>query len=152
MDVDYICMCCYIRPLTGLCETTRPYQLYATFSRTRRDNLTISVILYDHMMNSRCLILVPNRQQTIMWTSDGPFHLLINASLVFSADPFLNDVMKWKQFPRYWPFVRGIHQSPVVSPPKGQWLGSLMFSLICAWTTGGPNNRDGGDLRCHRAN
>ena len=22
---------------------------------------------------------------------------------------------KWKQFPRYWPFVRGIHGSPVVS-------------------------------------
>ena len=33
----------------------------------------------------------------------------------------------WKHFPRYWPFVRGIHRSPV---HKGQWYGALMFSLI----------------------
>ena len=26
---------------------------------------------------------------------------------------FYDDVIKWKHFPRYWPFVRGIHQSPV---------------------------------------
>ena len=25
-----------------------------------------------------------------------------------------NDVIKWKHFPRYWPFVRGIHRSPQV--------------------------------------
>ena len=24
-----------------------------------------------------------------------------------------DDVIKWKHFPRYWPFVRGIHRSPV---------------------------------------
>ena len=23
-----------------------------------------------------------------------------------------DDVIKWKHFPRYWPFVRGIHRSP----------------------------------------
>ena len=43
-----------------------------------------------------------------------------------------DDVIKWKHFPRYWPFVRGIHRSPVNSPHKGQWRGALMFSLICA--------------------
>ena len=32
-----------------------------------------------------------------------------------------DDVIKWKLFPRYWPFVRGIHRSPVNSPHKGQW-------------------------------
>ena len=37
-------------------------------------------------------------------------------------------VNKWKHFPRYWPFVRGIHRSPVNSPHKGQWRGALMFS------------------------
>ena len=31
-----------------------------------------------------------------------------------------DDVIKWKHFPRYWPFVRGIHRSPVNSPHKGQ--------------------------------
>ena len=36
--------------------------------------------------------------------------------------------------PRYWPFVRGIHQSPVDSPHIGQWRGALMFYFICAQT------------------
>ena len=31
-----------------------------------------------------------------------------------------DDVIKWKHFPRYWPFVRGIHRSPVNFPHKGQ--------------------------------
>ena len=29
-----------------------------------------------------------------------------------------DDVIKWKHFPRYWPFVRGIHREPVNSPHK----------------------------------
>ena len=29
-----------------------------------------------------------------------------------------DDVIKWKHFPRYWPFVRGIHRSPVNSLHK----------------------------------
>ena len=37
-----------------------------------------------------------------------------------------DDVIKWKHFPRYWPFVRGIHRSPVNSPHKGQWRRALM--------------------------
>ena len=41
-----------------------------------------------------------------------------------------DDVIKWKHFLRYWPFVRGIHRSPVNSPHKGQWRGALMFPLI----------------------
>ena len=44
-----------------------------------------------------------------------------------------DDVIKWKHFPRYWPFVWGIHRSPVNSPHKDQWRGPLIFSLICAW-------------------
>ena len=38
-----------------------------------------------------------------------------------------DDVIKWKHFPRYWLFLRGIHRSPVNSPYKGQWRGALMF-------------------------
>ena len=60
-----------------------------------------------------------------------------------------DDVIKWKNFPRYWPFVRGIHRSPVNSPHKGQWRGALMFSLICARINGWVNNREAGDLRRH---
>ena len=39
---------------------------------------------------------------------------------------------QWKHFPYYWPFVRGIHRSPVNSSHKNQWRGALMFSFICA--------------------
>ena len=45
----------------------------------------------------------------------------------------VDDVIKWKLFPRYWPFARWIHRSPVNSPHKGQGHGALMFSLIWAW-------------------
>ena len=62
-----------------------------------------------------------------------------------------DDVIKWKHFPRYWPFVRGIHRSPVNSPHKGQWRGALMFTLICARINGWVNNREAGDLRRYRA-
>ena len=62
-----------------------------------------------------------------------------------------DDVIKWKHFPRYWPFVRGMHRSPVHSPHKGQWRGALMFSLNCARINGWANNREAGDLRHHRA-
>ena len=51
----------------------------------------------------------------------------------------------------YWPFVRGIHRSPVNSPHKGQWRGALLFSLICARINGWVNNGEAGDLRRHRA-
>ena len=56
-----------------------------------------------------------------------------------------DDVIKWKHFPRYWTFVRGIHRSPVNSPHKGQWRGTLMYSLICAWINRWVNNREAGD-------
>ena len=62
-----------------------------------------------------------------------------------------DDVIKWKYFPRYWPFVRGIHRSPVNSPHKGQWRGALFISLICAWINGWVNTSQAGDLRRIRA-
>ena len=62
-----------------------------------------------------------------------------------------DDVIKWKHFPRYWPFVRGSHRSPVNSPHKGQWRGALMCSLICARINGWVNNREAGDLRRYPA-
>ena len=33
--------------------------------------------------------------------------------LCFATAVDHDDVIKWKYFPRYWPFVRGIHRSPV---------------------------------------
>ena len=65
--------------------------------------------------------------------------------------PIHDYVIKWKHFPRYWPFVRGIHRSPVNSPHKGQWRGALIFSLICARINGWVNKRPAGDLTRHLA-
>ena len=58
------------------------------------------------------------------------------------SKPSYDDVIKWKHFPRYWPFVRGIHRSPVNSPHKGQWRRALMFSWIGAGTNGWANHWD----------
>ena len=52
--------------------------------------------------------------------------------LVAPVLTFHDDVIKWKHFPRYWPFVRGIHRSPLNFAHKGRWRGALMFHLICA--------------------
>ena len=40
-------------------------------------------------------------------------------------------VIKWNLFPCYWPFVRGIHRSPVNSLHNGQWRGDLIFFYMC---------------------
>ena len=37
------------------------------------------------------------------------------------------------------------------SPPKGQWGGALMFTLICAWINVWVNSREAGDFRRHCA-
>ena len=74
---------------------------------------------------------------------------------IFSHNPvacavlFHEDVIKWKQLPRYWPFVRRIHRSLVNSPHKSQWRGILMFSLICARTHCWVSNSDAADLGRH---
>ena len=56
-----------------------------------------------------------------MTTSDFTRLFLSNWSLTH------DDVIKWEHFPRYWPFVRGIHRCPVNSPHKGQYRRALMF-------------------------
>ena len=62
-----------------------------------------------------------------------------------------DDVIKWKHFPCYWPFVRGIHRSPVNSLHIGQWRRALMFSLISVSINSWENNREAGDLRSYCA-
>ena len=49
---------------------------------------------------------------------------------------FHDDAIKWKHFPRCWPFVRGNHRSPINSPHKGQWRGALIvfFALMVSLT------------------
>ena len=90
--------------------------------------------------------------QTWAWPDfDKLFPLLCISIIWYPRQNEYDDVITWKHFPRYWPFVRGIHL-PSTSPHKGhQWRGALMFSLIRAWTYDWANDRDAVDLRCHRA-
>ena len=98
---------------------------------------------------------------TSVKTADIRHHTLLRSNLFFvffcdgelPTQRFRNDdelsrrdvVIKWKHFPRYWPFVRGIHRSTVNSPHKSQWRGALMFSFICAQVNGWVNKREAGD-------
>ena len=72
---------------------------------------------------------------------------LYNLCSISRSVVYHDDVIKWKHFPRNWPFVREIHRSPVNFPHKGQWRETLMFSLIYAWINDWVNNREAGDLR-----
>ena len=60
----------------------------------------------------------------------GSLHL-VSSNKMFSCGYKLmdghDDVIKWKHFLRYWPFVRGIYRSLVNSPHRGQWRGALML-------------------------
>ena len=80
----------------------------------------------------------------LLWSSDLP--------MSFGA---ASETLWWrhqmKYFPCYWPFVLGIHRSPVNFPHKGQWRGDLKFSLISAWMNDWVNNREACDLRYHGA-
>ena len=76
------------------------------------------------------------------WQGWGGIWLIADICMMTSSDRML---------PRNWPFVRGIHRSPVDFPHKGQWRRALVYSLICAWTKGWANNWDVGDLRRHCA-
>ena len=84
---------------------------------------------------------------SILWGSSWMQLCLLSGGDDSSPD----DVIKFKHFPRHWPFVRWIHRSPVNSLHKGQWRGAFMFSLICAWINLWVNNREAGDLRRYRA-
>ena len=85
------------------------------------------------------------------WTNGLTYQALFQSRWMAPTFILHDDVIKWKYFPHYWPFVRGIHRSPVNFPHKGQWREASMFSLIWAWINGKENNRDAGDLRCHCA-
>ena len=89
--------------------------------------------VFENVVCKLSLILL--RPQLVTWLSKLTVH---------------DDVIKWKHFPRYWPFVRGIHRLPVNSPHKGQWRGALLFSLVCACINGAVNTRKAGDVRRHR--
>ena len=72
------------------------------------------------------------------------------------ADWLHDDIIKWKHFPRYWPFVRGTHRSSVtgsrwISLTKASDAELWCFFLSALWINGWASNHGAGDLRRHRA-
>ena len=135
-------------------------------------NYAVSIKWIDETWQNNLLLLVPNCYEVVAMVATSrrygcaivmsyteitkavsqkmlTINLCISVTWLFTCAFHIShdDVINWKHFPRYWPFVRGIHRSPVNSPYKGQWHGILMFSLIYAWI----KNREAGDLRRHRA-
>ena len=109
-------------------------------------------MLRDFTRSRRPFWVTSSGQMMVILDNKEPKKIHKNThNFVVSAAPAHGDVITLKHFPCYWPFVRGIHRSPVDSPHKGQWSGALMFSLICSSTNGWAHNRDAGDLRRHRA-
>ena len=60
-----------------------------------------------------------------------------------------DDVIKWKHFLHYWPFVRGIHRRiPLTKASDAElWCFRWFFTGTNGWV----NNRHAGDLRRHGA-
>ena len=102
------------------------------------------------MTISECLLKQRTLNRSESKDDLAPFTMAVHEGSNLSQN-LHDNVIKWKHFPRYWPFVRGIHRSPLDSPHKGQWHAALTFYLISAWTYDWVNIPDAGDLRRHRA-
>ena len=109
---------------------------YSPITEIQKRLSWLNIRYYDAIKQQRPMLVEP------IFVS----HKVPNKSIIGMMTSF-----KWKHFPRYWPFLRGIHWSPVNSPHKDRWRGALMFSLICAWINGWVNNGEAGDLGRHRA-
>ena len=134
-----------------LTSSQRIKSIYNCLCEVFIDGITLFK-LFDKIQHYHRICIPSGAEAQNMWR-----HCSFNVHLSFSLANHTNrqedltvhdDVIKWKHFPRYWPFVRGIHWSPVNSPHKGQWCRALMFSLkINDWI----NNHEAADSRCHRA-
>ena len=76
------------------------------------------VLLPSRLPNFKANLTTPMNLGSILWDltrsySKTSYRILNDVSC------YHDDVIKWKHFPRYWPFVRGIHRSPVNFPHKG---------------------------------
>ena len=109
----------------------------------------IYIYIYIYILDMS-LKIIHRRSQTRLPLGNELVVSMVSDSLkyIFAYQSTWN-VIKWKHFPCYWPFVLEIPRSLVNAPHKGQWRGVLMFSLICVWINGLVNNRETGNLIIH---
>ena len=86
-----------------------------------------SVCLSLNVFGVACMI--PSQFSKI-YSPQATLRIFTHSGLVRTKSSSHDDVIKMKYFPRYWPFVRGIHRSPANFLHKGQWRGALIISLI----------------------
>ena len=133
-------------------EVINKKQLRIDKMTTKKHNQTLRIyyVIY-HVYVYHLYIFRAKSQKHCRWFHGNPRnHTELCCVNVYHSQPILHDdVIKWKHFPRYSTFVRGIHRSPVNSPNNGQWRGALMFSLIYTWINDWVYNCGAGDLRRH---
>ena len=91
--------------LLASAEYQRPLHLLCKMKESLSFTNTNFIYLHHFIVGRRWKMLIPFDVSWDIWNSarQRSFH---------------NDVIKWKHFPRYWPFVRGIRPSPVNSTKK----------------------------------
>ena len=110
--------------VASLCEGNSPVNVW--FPSQRASNADNVFIWWrHHRLTSKvsqchtCWCHGPYRRQVIN-KNDAAYFCNSNNSLSNGRSwKTLDDVIKWKHFLRYWPFVRGIRRSPVNSHHKG---------------------------------
>ena len=110
--------------LTFCAATLRSYEVAVLGTNVRnfrcRFNVDIPSYYYKNQYkNIHCKDKTHEYEYTYLYNGNlySWMHIQLNRTEI---DRYLDDVIKWKHSPRNWPFVRGIHRSPVNSPHKGQ--------------------------------
>ena len=103
--------------------------LFLSNNTNQIDDKTATNVVYVWIPHSIMPLIITQRTKSIQGIKNCiPFCIFEPIKTPRSShDKSHDNVIKWKHFPRYWPFVRGIHRSKVNSPHKGQWRGALMF-------------------------
>ena len=106
------------------------------------------IIYHARVMSGKLIVENINFETTKLYIVDPLCGKFIWAVVSLHRGPVIRhvDVMAWKCFLHYWPFVRGIHWAPVdesichrwILPKNGQWCRALKFTLLSSskscWT------------------
>ena len=84
------------------------------------------------------ITVFPNISAAVTFNSGWKSHWIQMAYQFLASRPMESqwhtkhdDVIKWKHFPHYWPFVWGIHQPPMNSLQERQWWSFDVFFDLC---------------------
>ena len=132
--MKYVCILCVDGYTISVCDMTQTYDslwLFAAnvFHPLGQELLSLISLSYDTDVMP-CLYIHWNRKEVILITllSLAAVYVVVVVKSVFkigNVNAFHDDVIKWKHFPRYWPFVWRIHQH--------QWIPCTKASEAELW-------------------